>query len=76
MSVPGGRGAKEDLLAEYLRRQANAPSTQFADNMLAQNDAIYVHNDARVAAGALTVVAQPDELRERELDAFKSQVRA
>jgi len=76
MAVHNNRGAKEDLLAEYLRRQANAPSTHFADSMLAQNDAIYVHNDARVAAGALTVVAQPDAFREQELDAFKSQVRA
>lgn len=67
---------KEDLLAEYLRRQANAPQTRMSDSLLEQPDAIYVHNNARVEAGALTVAAQPNELQERELEAFRAQVRA
>jgi hypothetical protein len=77
MTAYNQRGAKEDMLAEYLRRQANVPSTRLSDTILSEDDAIYVHNDCRVAAGALTTVTtQPNEIQERELDAFKSQVRA
>lgn len=62
--------SRDDLVREYLRRQANMPSTQLSDALLAE-DQIHVHNNKQ-----LVVVPQNQEQQNQEdMEEFKYQVR-
>lgn len=61
--------SRDELVREYLRRQANAPSTQLSDALLAE-DQIHVHNKQ------LVVVPQNQaQQNHEEMEEFKYQVR-
>lgn len=61
--------SRDELVREYLRRQANAPNTQLSDALLAE-DQIHVHNKQ------LVVVPQNQEQQnQEEMEEFKYQVR-
>jgi hypothetical protein len=61
--------SRDELVREYLRRQANAPNTQLSDALLAE-DQIHVHNKQ------LVVVPQHQEQQnQEEMEEFKYQVR-
>lgn len=61
--------SRDELVREYLRRQANVPNTQLSDALLAE-DQIHVHNKQ------LVVVPQNQEQQnQEEMEEFKYQVR-
>jgi len=61
--------SRDELVREYLRRQANMPNTQLSDALLAE-DQIHVHNKQ------LVVVPQNQEQQnQEEMEEFKYQVR-